>query len=72
MQYLVILGLITFIYFYYFKKKPLPHEENHSKSSKPQSSDMVKCSSCEIYCEISESLLSQGKYYCSPECMEKK
>ena len=72
MQYLVVLGLIAFVYFYYIKKKPLEEHSRNDKNTKSQSSDMVECSACGIYCEISEALLSQGKYYCSSECLEKK
>ncbi|OIP55224.1 MAG: hypothetical protein AUK54_04285 [Helicobacteraceae bacterium CG2_30_36_10] len=72
MQYLVIVALIAIVYFFFIKKKPIQHNSKKEESSKPQSNDMVKCSACGIYCEINESILSNAKYYCSSECVEKK
>lgn len=72
MQYLVIVALIAIVYFFFIKKKPIQHNSKKEESSKPQSNDMVECSACGIYCEVNESILSNGKYYCSSECVEKK
>lgn len=72
MQYVVILALIAIVYFFFIKKRPIQHTNEKEESSKPQSNDMVKCSACGTYCEVSEAILSNGKYYCSPECVEKK
>ncbi len=72
MQYLVIVALIAIVYFFFIKKKPIQHKNEKEESSKPQSNDMVECSACGIYCEVSESILSNAKYYCSSECVEKR
>ena len=65
LKYLLVVGVIAFVYFFFIKKKPL---KNSSSNTKLEASDMVECSSCGTYCEVSESFLSEGKYYCSQEC----
>ncbi|MDY0117556.1 MAG: PP0621 family protein [Sulfurimonadaceae bacterium] len=66
LKFLLIAGVITAIYFAFFKKKPL------SKKSIEESNDMVACHTCDTYTTIEDSLLSNGKYYCSKECLEKQ
>ena len=70
MQYLVIVALIAIVYFFFIKKKPIQHK--NEETSKAESNDMVECCACGIYCEVSEAILSNAKYYCSSECVEKK
>lgn len=65
LKLLLIAAIITAIYFMFFKKKPL------SKHDIQDSNDMVACHSCDTYTTIEDSLLSNGKYYCSKECLEK-
>ncbi|WP_428738306.1 PP0621 family protein [Sulfurimonas sp.] len=69
-KYLVVIGVIAFVYFMFIKKKPISSTKD-SKDTKPQPNDMIECSSCGVYVEISESILSNGKYYCSKECVQK-
>ena len=65
-KWLIIIGLIWFVYNFYIKKKPVVTQN----SSKPlEDNDMVQCSTCKIYVEINEAILSNGKYYCSKECL---
>jgi len=71
MQYLVVIALIAVVYFFFIKKKPITYKENKNKESKPQSGDMVECPTCGVYTEIDDAILSNGKYYCSQECLEK-
>ena len=69
---LLVLAVIASVYFMFFKKKPLKSaKEETQKKSKPESNDMVECATCGIYSELSESILSGSKYYCSTECLEK-
>ena len=73
LKYLLVVGVIAFVYFFFIKKKPLKNPENSKKSDdkKPKSNDMMECPVCGTYCEVDDSILSNGKYYCSQECMEK-
>jgi len=62
---LLIIAVIATIYFIFFKKKKIIKEiKNNSEAN-----EMVQCSVCGIYCEIEDSILSNGKYYCSNECL---
>lgn len=70
LKLLLIVGVIATVYFLFFKKKPLEKQEN-TKQQKPKPNDMVECNSCGVYVEINESILSNGKYYCSQECANK-
>lgn len=76
LKYLLVIGIISLIYFLFIKKKPaVDHSKQEGRSDatkeKAQSNDMVECSTCKIYCELDDALLSNNKYYCSQECLEK-
>ena len=64
-KYIVVIGVILAIYYFFIKKKPTINQKTD------YSNDMVQCNSCGIYCEIDDSILSSGKYYCSDECVKK-
>jgi|GEM_PF-603442 len=72
MQYVIIAGLIAFIYFFYFKKKPEQKvsKESSSRDKKEDANEMIECAQCGVYSELSDAILSNGKYYCSNECIE--
>ena len=72
MQYLVVIALIIFVYYFFIRKKPLFFKKQKEQEAKELSHDMVKCPTCGIYAEVDDSILSNGKYYCSKECLEKK
>ncbi len=67
LKYLLVVGVIAFVYFFFIKKKPM---RNSSGDTKLEASDMVECPTCGTYCEVGESILSGGKYYCSQECLK--
>ena len=81
LKLLLIIVVIAIVYFIFIKKKPLKNNSKKSsvRSDKKQknsgerqeSNEMIECSTCGIYSELDESLLSNGKYYCSVECVEK-
>jgi len=70
MQYLVIVVLIAFIYFFFIKKKPNKKIHVNTKEDDSQTNEMIQCSKCNIYCELDDTILSNGKYYCSNECLK--
>ena len=70
LKYLVVIGVIAFVYYFFIKKKSTIASNSESNSSKSQSNDMVECSKCGTYAQIDDSILSDGKYYCSQECSQ--
>ena len=72
LKILLVAAVIAVVYFMFIKKKPtLTESENEQKKEKKESSEMVECSTCDIYCSLDDAILSNGKYYCSKECVEK-
>jgi uncharacterized protein len=73
MKLLLVIGVIAAVYFFFIKKKPnkVSDKENEQKKQKPQANDMIECASCGTFCEASDMLLSNAKYYCSKECVDK-
>ena len=66
LKLLLVVSVIAIVYFIFFKKSP----KSDSFNNKSDINDMVACHRCGLYVEMHESLLSNGKYYCSKECME--
>ena len=69
-KWLLVIGVVGFVYMFFIKKKPL--ESSNSDEDKTKDvNDMVECAVCKTYCEIDDMILSGSKYYCSQECLEK-
>lgn len=67
-KFLIIVAIIIGVYLFFIKKKPLNSTKDKEQLS---SNDMVECSSCGVYTEVSDSIVSGGKYYCSKECQQR-
>jgi uncharacterized protein len=67
LKLLLLIGIAYAVYYIFFKKKPI----SGSTKDELQGSDMVECASCGVYSQLDDSILSNGKYYCSKECLEK-
>ena len=70
LKILLVIGVIALVYFMFIKKKTLASRSD-DKNTKLQPNDMIECKQCGIYVEVSEAILSNGKYYCSQECQQK-
>lgn len=70
LKVLLVLAVIGIVYFMFIKKKPIQNSKP-PKNTKQESNDMVECSSCGVYSELGETIISNNKYYCSDECVEK-
>ncbi|MEN4052580.1 MULTISPECIES: PP0621 family protein [Sulfurimonas] len=70
---LLVGAVIYIVYIMFFKQKNVEKSSTTAKKKeqKPQANEMVECANCGVYVEISESILSSGKYYCSDECIKK-
>ena len=72
LKLLLIIAVIAIVYFIFFKKKPLKNTTKKTKKDdKLKSNDMVECATCGTYAELGESIISNNKYYCSSECVDK-
>lgn len=73
LKILLVLAVIGVVYFIFFKKKPVSASKKPTakKDKKLQSNDMVACSTCGVYIEVGETIISNNKYFCSDECLEK-
>ncbi|MFT7860664.1 MAG: PP0621 family protein [Sulfurimonas sp.] len=67
----LVIAVIAIVYFLLIKKKPIASNST-KKDQKPQANDMVECASCGVYVEVHDAILSNGKYYCSKECLKKE
>ncbi len=65
LKLLLVIAVIASIYFLFFKKK----DKTKAIKKEKDANEMVECSICGIYSEIDDSILSNGKYYCSNECL---
>jgi uncharacterized protein len=74
-KWLLVIGVVSFVYFYFIKKKPIQTQtQKNTKSTDDtlEADEMVECVVCGTYCEIDDMILSGSKYYCSQECLEKR
>ncbi|MDD2567289.1 MAG: PP0621 family protein [Thiovulaceae bacterium] len=66
LKILLLVGVVALVYFIFFKKKPLT---NSSQNGDDTGDEMVACHTCGTYVTLEDALLSNGKYYCSQECL---
>jgi len=72
LKVLLVLAVIGIVYFMFIKKKPSKVTKTSAKKKDDlKANDMVECASCGVYSELQECILSDAKYYCSKECVEK-
>lgn len=74
LKILLIVGVVAAVYFLFFKAKPdakVTKKTTKKGAKSPEVEDMVECVVCGVYAEVHESILSNGKYYCSRECLKK-
>ena len=74
LKILLIGAVIAAVYFMFFKTKPeikVTKKGAKKGSKKLDADEMVECATCGVYAEVEECILSNGKYYCSRECLAK-
>ena len=73
LKLLLVIGVIAVVYFMFIKKKPIAQKTDTKKQTKKETSakELVRCETCGVYSELSDSILSNAKYYCSSECASK-
>jgi uncharacterized protein len=71
LKLLLIIAVISIVYFMFIKKSPQENLKRSSKKENLEADDMVECAECGVYSQLSDSILSGSKYYCSTECLNK-
>ena len=67
LKFLLVAGVIYFVYILFFKKSKINLKDENTKDI--SANEMVECSGCGVYVDIDEAILSNGKYYCSSDCI---
>lgn len=69
---LAIIAVLFLVYLIFFKKgreKEVGSKPNNKNEK--ISDEMVECPTCGTYVSQSEAILSNGKFFCSKECLNK-
>ncbi|GGD33970.1 hypothetical protein GCM10012288_04940 [Malaciobacter pacificus] len=70
LKVLAIVVVLILVYIFFFKKS---RESEITGNKKHEIEDeLVECPTCKTYVSSKESILSNGKYYCSKECLLNK
>ncbi len=72
LKLLAFIAVLFVVYLIFFKKS---RENNISRNKKKKDEicdEMVACPSCSTFISQKEAILSNGKFYCSKECLDKK
>lgn len=64
---MIILGSILFIIWFFFLRKKRSTPSQSSQATKATA--MVECKRCKTFIPQDETILSNGAYYCSKECL---
>jgi uncharacterized protein len=71
LKLLLLAAVIFVVYLVFFKKRTVkPTKSSEKKEQQPKANDMVECAECGVYVAVSECILSNGKYFCSQECLK--
>ena len=70
LKVLAVILIIFLIYILLFKKNR--EKEISKKNNEKITDEMVECPTCKTYVSQKEAILSNGKFYCSKECLENK
>ena len=65
LKLVVFLGVLFLIYTFLFKKKRV----SNNQTQNDETDIMIECPTCGTYISKDEAILSNGKYYCSKECI---
>ena len=70
LKVLAVVLIIFLIYILLFKKNR--EKEISKKNNEKITDEMVECPTCKTYVSQKEAILSNGKFYCSKECLNNK
>jgi uncharacterized protein len=67
-KFLAFAGIIFLVYIVFFKKN---REQNiRDKKNEEITDTMVECPTCKTYVSKDDAILSNGRYFCSSECLK--
>jgi len=67
---LIIIGFVLFlVYLVFFKKVRTNNSKNKQDKYDEITDTMVECPTCGTFVSKDEAILSNGKYFCSQECL---
>ncbi len=74
---LAIALVLFLVYIVFFKRNRekdigIKKENKRNKRNVKYEDEMVECPTCQTYISTKESIVSNGKYYCSKDCLAKK
>ncbi|MEA2019246.1 MAG: PP0621 family protein [Campylobacterota bacterium] len=71
-KFLAIAAVLFLVYIVFFKKNREASMRDKDKSGKYDeiTDTLVECPKCGTFASKDESILSNGKYYCSKECLK--
>ena len=64
----VVMAFLVYILFFKINRE----KELFAKKNEKITDEMMECPTCKTYVSQKEALLSNGKFYCSKECLENK
>lgn len=70
LKVLAIVIVLILVYILFFKKNR--ESEISTKKNEKIEDELVECPTCHTYVSSKEAILSNGKYYCSKECLLNK
>ena len=68
LKLLVLAGVLYLVYKILFRRK-LNSTDSNTKNDEVDT--MTECPTCKVYTARDDAILSNGKYYCSKECLDK-
>ena len=70
LKILAVVVMAFLVYILFFKKNR--EKQLFAKKNEKITDEMMECPTCKTYVSQKEALLSNGKFYCSKECLENK
>ncbi|MCK9161586.1 MAG: PP0621 family protein [Arcobacteraceae bacterium] len=64
---IILIVILVLLYFIFYKKPKAIEDKN-----KDISDTLYECSRCGTYVTKQESIVSNGKYFCSKECLKEQ
>ena len=67
---LIAIGAVLFlVYLVFFKRSRINNNGKQNDKYDEISDTLVECPTCKVYTSKDDAILSNGKYYCSKECL---